>query len=261
VDVEPEPTGLSQKEIQAMIAQQMQIDGGGYDIPPVKNCGHPYPDVYDLEEYSKGYVIPHFRTFSGEGNKDLNPGQYLAHFVASCGNTSDNDALLLRQFPQSLVGTAFRWYYSLENNNIRTWDEMADSFRTRFVMVFDKINIIDLASTKPKKDESMIDFINKWRNLHIKCDRTLTEDEAVNLIMKNIDEWMGMLLGVTKVNTFKDLLRSVSNMERMSPHIMPNFMSSRPQRGAKAETKVAFTSLKDKMVTNTNIQNSSANTN
>jgi hypothetical protein len=120
-------------------------------------------------------------------------------------------------------------------------------------MLSDKINIADLASTKPKKGESMTDFINIWRNLRIKYDRTLTEDEAVNLIIKNIDGWMDMLLGVTKVNTFKDLIRSVSNMERMSPHTMPSFMSNRPQRGAKDETKVAFTSLKDKMVANTNI--------
>jgi hypothetical protein len=146
-----EPTGISRKEIQAMIAQQIQIAGGGYAIPPVKNCGHLYLAVYDLEEYPKGYVIPRFRTFSGEGNKDLNPEQHLAHFVASCGNTGGNYALLLRQFSQSLVGTAFQWYYSLENNNIRTWDEMADLFRARFVMVSDKINIADLASTKPKR--------------------------------------------------------------------------------------------------------------
>jgi Retrotransposon gag protein len=258
--VETEPTGISRKEIQAMIAQQMQIAGGGYAIPPVKNCGHLYPAVYDLEEYPKGYVIPRFRTFSGEGNKDLNPEQYLAHFVASCDNTGGNDALLLRQFPQSLVGTAFQWYYSLENSSIRTWDEMADSFRAQFVMVSDKINIADLASTKPKKGESMTDFINRWWNLNIKCDRTLTEDEAVNLITKNIDGWMGMLLGVIKVNTFKDLLRSVSNMERMSPHTVPNFMNNRPQRGARAEAKVTFTSLKDKMIANTNTQSGNSST-
>jgi hypothetical protein len=73
IETEAEPTGLSRKEIQAMINQQMQIAGGGYAIPPVKNRGHPYPAMYDLEEYPKGYVIPHFRTYSGEGNKDLNP--------------------------------------------------------------------------------------------------------------------------------------------------------------------------------------------
>jgi hypothetical protein len=54
-----------------MIAQQMQIAGGGYALPPVRNCGHPYPAIYDLEEYPKGYVILKFRVFSGEGNKDL----------------------------------------------------------------------------------------------------------------------------------------------------------------------------------------------
>jgi hypothetical protein len=55
-----------------MIAQQMQIVGGGYALPPVRNCGHPYPAIYDLEEYPKEYVIPKFRVFSGEGNRDLN---------------------------------------------------------------------------------------------------------------------------------------------------------------------------------------------
>jgi hypothetical protein len=131
---------------------------------------------------------------------------------------------------------------------------MAYTFRARFVIVSDKINIADLASTKPKKWESMTDFINRWWNLSIKYDRTLTEDEVVNLIIKNIDGWMGMLLGVTKVNTFKNLLRSVSNMEMMSLNTVPSFMNNRPQRGARAKTKVAFTSLKDKMVANTNTQ-------
>jgi hypothetical protein len=62
-----------------------------------------------------------------------------------------------------------------------------------------------------------------------------------------------MLLTVTMINTFKDLLRSVSNMKRMSSNTMPSFMSNRSQRGAKTENKVAFTSLNDKMIANTNI--------
>jgi hypothetical protein len=137
---------------------------------------------------------------------------------------------------------------------------MADSFRARFVMVSDKINITDLASTKPKKGESITDFINICWNFSIKCDRTLIEDVAVNLIIKNIDGWMGMLLSTTKVSTFKDMLKSVSNMERMSLHTMSNFMSSRPQWGAKVGTKVAFTLLKDKMIANTSTQSDSSDT-
>jgi hypothetical protein len=64
---------------------------------------------------------------------------------------------------------------------------MANAFRVRFVMISDKVNIADLANIKPKKGESMVDYINRWRNLSIKCDKTLTEDEVVNLNQKNID--------------------------------------------------------------------------
>jgi hypothetical protein len=99
---------------------------------------------------------------------------------------------------------------------------MANEFRARFVMISNKVNIANLANIKPKNDEFMVDYINKWRNFSIKCDRTLTEDETVNLIQKNIDGWMEMLLGVIKVNTFKDLLRAVSNMENMSSANIPN---------------------------------------
>jgi hypothetical protein len=69
--------------------------------------------------------------------------------------------------------------------------------------------------------------------------------------MKNFDGCMGMLLGVTKVDTFKDLLRSVSNMERMPSSTIPIFMNSRPQQRAKDEAKVPFMALKDKIVANT----------
>jgi small nuclear ribonucleoprotein (snRNP)-like protein len=55
-----------------------------------------------------------------------------------------------------------------------------------------------MASMKPKKGESMTNFISHLRNLNIKCDRTLTEDKSVNLILKNNDEYIGMLLGVIK---------------------------------------------------------------
>jgi hypothetical protein len=63
INPEPEYQGVTKKEIQAMIAQQMQIAGGDYALPSVRNYGHPYPAIYDLKEYPKGYVIPKFRVF------------------------------------------------------------------------------------------------------------------------------------------------------------------------------------------------------
>jgi hypothetical protein len=45
VNSEPKYQEVTKKEIQAMIAQQMQIVGGGYALPRVRNCGHPYPAI------------------------------------------------------------------------------------------------------------------------------------------------------------------------------------------------------------------------
>jgi hypothetical protein len=66
---------------------------------------------------------------------------------------------------------------------------MVNAFRGRFTMISDKMNIVDLANTKPRKGESMVDYSNRWRNFSIKCDGTLTENEAVNLIKKKY-RWM-----------------------------------------------------------------------
>jgi hypothetical protein len=110
---------------------------------------------------------------------------------------------------------------------------MAKTFRAKFAMISNKMNITDLANTKPRKGESMVDYINRWRNLSIKYDRTLTEDEVVNLIQENINGLMGMFLGVTKVNTFKDLLRAVSNMKSILSSNISSFMSAQPPKRTK----------------------------
>jgi Retrotransposon gag protein len=170
----PDHQSITKKEVQELVRQQIQMIGGGYIPTPARRCGRPYPAFYDQVDYPKGYVIPKFKSFSGEGTRDVNPDQHLAHFVASCGNTGGIDALLLRQFPQSLTGTAFQWYYSLENDSIGTWDEMADAFRAKFAVMIDTTNLVDLANVKPNPGEKMSEYIARWRNLSVKCDHKLT---------------------------------------------------------------------------------------
>lgn len=75
--------------------------GAGFAIPPVRRTGRPYPPDYEAIPYPKGYIAPKLESFSVDGTKLINPDQHLAHFMASCGNTGSNDALLLRQLPQS----------------------------------------------------------------------------------------------------------------------------------------------------------------
>jgi Reverse transcriptase (RNA-dependent DNA polymerase) len=41
-----------------MIAQQKQITGGGYAVPLVKNCGHPYPFMDGYTRYNQIKMAP-----------------------------------------------------------------------------------------------------------------------------------------------------------------------------------------------------------
>lgn len=103
-------------------------------ISPLKRIGRPYPSDYDAIPYPKRYIILEFKSFFGEGVKNTSSDQHLTHFIASCGNTISNDALLLCQFPQNLTGPVVEWYYSLENESIKIWDDMIDTFRAKFTV-------------------------------------------------------------------------------------------------------------------------------
>nr|CAD1838499.1 unnamed protein product [Ananas comosus var. bracteatus] len=183
---------MTKKQIQELISSQVKqtIDE---TATKRKSRGHPYPIEYDRIPFPDGYIVPKFKTFYGIGN----PNQHLAHFKATCGNTGGNSALLLRQFPQSLSGVAFEWYYSLEDEFITTWDNMEEAFRTKFATVSDKITIADLVAIKRMKDESMLEYITRWRNLSIRCEQPIEQTQAVGLLMGNIDNWMAPFLCTT----------------------------------------------------------------
>nr|CAD1835584.1 unnamed protein product [Ananas comosus var. bracteatus] len=200
-----------------------------------EKAGHPYPIEYDSILFPDGYIVPKFRTFYGIGN----PDQHLAYFRATCGNTGGNSALLLRQFPQSLSGVAFEWYYSLDDESITTWDDMEEAFRTKFATISDKITIAGLVATKRRKDESMLEYITRWRNLSIRCEQPIEQTQTVGLLMGNVHNWMAPFLCTTKCTTFQDLILNVSILERTDPHALMNLQTQKPKQkeGKRVEVK------------------------
>ncbi|KAH7685483.1 Pheromone/general odorant binding protein [Dioscorea alata] len=219
---------MTREEIQHMVATELKhaknseirID---YDKP--------YPSYHDLVPYSKGYNVPKFKQFNGIGN----PDQYLAHFVIACGDTSVKPSLLLRQFSSSLTGVAFEWHASLQPESIQNWQQMKDAFRVRFGGVNDKITIADLAATRQNKDEKVIDYIMRWRNLSIKCEQPLDQPQSVGLLLGNIDSWMPPFLSTSSITTFQELISQAKKLERTSPRVLSNFQTSKIDKPKKSE--------------------------
>ena len=95
------------------------------------------------------------------------PQEHLAHFYSACGEFVLSDALLIRQFVQSLKGSAFTWYTQLQPGSIHTWDDLQRAFLAQFVSSKKKVSIIDLADAQQKSNESVNDFITRWRSLNL----------------------------------------------------------------------------------------------
>ncbi|KAG8362650.1 hypothetical protein BUALT_BualtUnG0054700 [Buddleja alternifolia] len=88
----------------------------------------PYSEWVEQVAYPSGYVIPNFFPYRGAGC----PRKHLVLFLASCGNSAESQALLLRQFPLSLEHIALEWYLHLLPNSISDWDTLADKFYRTF---------------------------------------------------------------------------------------------------------------------------------
>ncbi|KAI3445236.1 hypothetical protein Pfo_001901 [Paulownia fortunei] len=109
----------------------------------------PYTQRIDNLRMLVGYQLPKFQQFDGKDNLK----QYVTHFIETCNNTGTHEDYQIKQFVRSLKENAFDWYTDLEVNSIDSWDTQ----RT--------INMIELTNPCQWKEESVIDYINRWRNL------------------------------------------------------------------------------------------------
>ncbi|EPS72978.1 hypothetical protein M569_01778, partial [Genlisea aurea] len=76
-------------------------------------------------------------TFGDYASED--PEEHLKEFVEICDVIKDvrtsDDAIRLRLFPFSLVGSAKKWFENLPDNSIRTWTDMEELFLEKFFEV------------------------------------------------------------------------------------------------------------------------------
>lgn len=71
---------------------------------------------------------------------------------------------------------------------------MKDAFRVRFGGMRDEITIADLANTRQNKEEKIIDYVIRWRNLKIKCEQILDQVQVVGLLVGNINNCIVIFL-------------------------------------------------------------------
>ena len=120
-----EANGLKLKEDPAnMIKTKLAMDLGSSIL-----YQKPYFAEFDLVSYTIGWRIPYFVKFSGDSNRTT--WGHISRYIAQLIEASFHDALHVRLFSLSLIGTSFSWLSSLAPNSIH-----AANWNKNFMIIF-----------------------------------------------------------------------------------------------------------------------------
>jgi hypothetical protein len=77
---------------------------------------------------------------------------------------SSADYLKVSLFPLSLSGNTFSWFSALPVGSIFTWAYLEQRFHDHFYSRENELKLSHLTSIKQQHDESIVDYINRFRD-------------------------------------------------------------------------------------------------
>ncbi|KAK4395831.1 hypothetical protein Sango_1737400 [Sesamum angolense] len=170
----------------------------------------PYTPRIDSLKMPKGYQPPKFQQFDGNGN----PKQHVAHFVETCNNAGTYGDHLVKQFVRSLKSNIFDWYTDLETGSINGWEHLEQEFLNRFYNTRRTVSMVELTNSRQWKEEPVVDYINRWRNLSLNCKDRLYELPPLRCVFKAcIGNYCYILSSPIKLKTFEELATRAHGIE------------------------------------------------
>uniref|UniRef100_A0A2N9HPJ3 Reverse transcriptase n=1 Tax=Fagus sylvatica TaxID=28930 RepID=A0A2N9HPJ3_FAGSY len=143
----------------------------------------PYPIELLKEPYPEKYDTPVFALFDGRKGSAM---EHISKFLDSMGPFAANGDLCLREFSKSLVDRAYTWYTVLPAGSIRTWEDMVESFCSKYFHVEEKITLVNLHSTKQQIGEDLVKYIHRFRDVSLDCHVKYQEGELVEVCIDNM---------------------------------------------------------------------------
>uniref|UniRef100_A0A2N9J1Q1 Uncharacterized protein n=1 Tax=Fagus sylvatica TaxID=28930 RepID=A0A2N9J1Q1_FAGSY len=132
----------------------------------------------------KKYDTPVFALFDGRKGSAM---EHISKFLDSMGPFAANGDLCLREFSKSLVDRAYTWYTVLPAGSIRTWEDMVESFCSKYFHVRRKNYSCQLLhSTKQQIGEDLVKYIHRFRDVSLDCHVKYQEGELVEVCIDNM---------------------------------------------------------------------------
>ncbi|RXN12176.1 Transposon Ty3-I Gag-Pol poly [Labeo rohita] len=176
-----------------------------FSTHPIESVSTPLP----VPLVKSDHIKLTFPTF-GQPTDDSDPLLYLTKCQDFLALHPLSDADLLATFRTVLHGTARDWW-EVRRSNITTWKEFETAFLSAFLSEDYEDELAERVRTRVQGEkESVRDFAFTYRALCKKWKATLTENEIVKMILKNIKPYLASQLR----SRVKDLVRLGHQLER-----------------------------------------------
>jgi hypothetical protein len=116
------------------------------------------------------------------GDDSSSTFEHISQYLAQLGEAGSINKLKVYLFSLSLTGTAFSWFSSLAPNSITSWEQLELKFCDHFFFGSYELKLSHLTSVKKMLDESVNDFIRRFRDTKNRCfNVNLAEKDLVDL--------------------------------------------------------------------------------
>ena len=128
------------------------------------------------------FKISDVKKFDGTRDQKQHVRRYLS--IAEMKGLDEKQTL--HAFPLSLMGGTSRWYYSLDPNKTKVWNELVELFVDQlfFNTMIDLI-LKDLETTKQGVGETFSEYMTRWKGKVSRMVNRPNEKDQINMIIKN----------------------------------------------------------------------------